>query len=217
MKKRGITNSILAVLSGVLISLTAQATPHAPSPNLSVTKEVSAPPTEEEIERARSVNVSVPPASRRHGGAEADSFFFRYRKALAFRAGSNWSLSDLAHPGPVFGFMYWSPSESLTEDFRGIETGADLNRDGTGTLHITYRGIEGRERFRWFYKIGGGIRIVPADQLVTFVRPRNWQARAGTGVEQTLWDGKSLRFDLESILSTEKSELLATLGLSFGW
>lgn len=140
-------------------------------------------------------------------------YFFRYRHALSFRAGMEIAPSDLNNPGPLLGLMYWFP----LQDLRGVEVGADLGRDGNGTLHAAYRHMLGNEKLRWFYKLGAGIRIVAKDQLVTFLRLSNWQFRASGGLEWTISDPLSFRADLDGIMASERPVIQVTIGLALAW
>ncbi len=202
----------------VSIPWVAWSAPTPVSPDLPSVEASSAPadngtegPSSEEIERANLVNVSNAEPVRRTD--VQNDYFYRYRNSISVRSGAEVWLQDLKNPGPLLGVLYWFPLKELGS----LEVGTDLARDGFGTIHAGLRSIVGFERFRWFYKWGFGIRVVASDQLVTFVRPRNWQLRAGGGLEVTLADPISLRFDLGAIYGFERSSVDATVGLSFAW
>ncbi len=165
-------------------------------------------PTHEEAERAQTVFATPAPPLTAANAQDVD-YFFRYRNALTIRGG----LEDVESPGPVLGVLLLYSTQML----RSFEAGADLTRDGNGTLHFAIRHLLGREKVRWFYKYGAGIRIVASDQLVTFLRLKNWQLRVGGGFEWTLSDPLALRIDLEGIAGSEKLNALGTIGLAFAW
>jgi hypothetical protein len=208
-------NSFLMIAIAVTISSAAgtraNAAPTPVSPDLSRESDTQSVPTPEEIERAKLVHPS--PAEPIHIDPIENDYFYRYHRALSLRGGGEIALSDLKNPGPVMGILYWFPIRNLD----GLEAGADLTRDGFGTIHAGLRTALGNERFRWFYKWGAGIRVVASDQLVTFVRPRNWQLRGAGGFEVTLSDPFSFRVDVDAIYGIERSVVDATVGLAFAW
>lgn len=182
------------------------------APDLSDAKHPDVPPTAEELERAKIVNITpAPPIERQL--LEPDAYYYKFRNSLSLRVGAEWTLSDLQNPGLGFGVLYAFPLNGL----RGVEAGADVSADGNGTLHFARRNVIGNERFRWFYKYGAGVRIVGSDQLVTFLRLRNWQARLGGGFEITTSDPVSFRVDVESMIGTESVKAAATVGAVFAF
>lgn len=188
----------------------AARTPHVPDFSDSSADQERA--TTDEIERAKLVNVTAPdPALLRP--ARAQDYFYHYRNSLSVRAGVDVALNALDNPGPILGLLYHFPQK----DLRALEAGADLNRNGEGVLHLASRTTEGRETFRWFYKIGAGIRIVASEQLVTIARLKNWQVRLSGGFEWTLSGPASLRADLDLVGTSERVGLLSTLGIAFAW
>lgn len=192
----------------------AKAAKTQPSPDLSEKEQVETKPTPEELERAKLVHITpTDKAFHRKTDVEEAEYFYRFRHVITARAGVEESFTDIQNPGPAFGFLYRFP----TRDLRGVEAGADISRDGNGTLHFASFDTSGFEKFRWFYKFGGGIRIIASDQLVTFLRIRNWQARLSGGFEFTISDPISLRFDADSIWATDGIKILATLGIALGW
>lgn len=203
--------SLTALLTIILTPLLSFAAPSQPVLDLSPGNGAE-PATPEEIERAGLVHITQPPPLKARAPEEAD-YFYRYRHSLTPRLGLEERFNELSNPGPVLGVLYWFPRH----DLRGVEAGMDLNRDGEGVLHLASRNLVGDGKFRWFYKLGGGIRIVASDQMVTFLRLRNWLLRPGGGFEWTLSDPISLRFDLDGILSTERIAMNLTAGLSFSF
>lgn len=183
-----------------------------PSPDFTKEKNRDTPATTDETDRAKLVHITPPPLTARRQ-LEDSEYFYKFHHSISARAGAEESFSDIENPGPLFGFLYAFP----LKDLRGVEAGVDLSRDGNGTLHFASRSFSGTERFRWFYKLGGGIRIVASDQLVTFLRLKNWQARLSGGFEFTVSDPVSLRVDVDSVFSIEGLKLLATLGAAFAF
>lgn len=182
------------------------------APDLSEQKQPDAPPTVDELERAKSVNVTpappLPPET-----ADPDAYYHKYRQSLSLRAGPEWSFNNIQAPGLSLGILYAFPSK----DRRGIEAGADLNPEGSGTLHIARRELVGNEKFRPFYKYGIGVQIIGSDQLVTFLRLKNWQLRGSGGFEWTTSETTSFRCEIEPILSTEKLKVIVAIGAVFAF
>jgi hypothetical protein len=203
--------TVLIIVLSTLTAPNARATPAPVSPDLSAKGNSQSEATPAELERAKLV---VPSAAEpiQIRPIEND-YFYRYHQSLSLRGGGEVALGDLQNPGPTMGILYWLPLRSGSS----IEPGVDLSRDGFGTIHAGLRTVLGNERFRWFYKWGAGIRIVASDQLVTFVRPRNWQLRAAGGFEITLSDPISFRLDFDAIYGLERSLVDLTLGLAFAW
>lgn len=182
------------------------------APDLSDVKNTEVPATQEELDRAKIVHITeAPPVPPRP--AEASDYYYKFHNSVSLRAGAQLKLNDLGNPGVTLGLLYAYP----LADLRGVEAGADLNSDATGTLHFSRREMVGNEKFRWFHKYGLGVRVVGSDQLVTFLRLRNWELRGGGGFEWTTFDPMSFRLDLESMLSTENIKFLATIGVAFAF
>jgi hypothetical protein len=191
-------------------SVSLAATP-PPSPDLTEPKDNSLPATAEEIDRARQVELTEPPP-RKQTLLESD-YFYHYRQALLVRGGVVMDLNKADTLGSDFGFQYRFPFKNSQR----IEIGADLLNEGAGVLHAARFHFLDDSRMRWFYKYGLGIRVVPAQQLVTFLKLANWQGRIGGGLEWTIEDPFSIRFDLESTISTEKLTAISTIGVTYGW
>jgi hypothetical protein len=212
---------VLAILLLALIQFLQIGPGHAatPKPNIELSEEslqtpVSSTPSPEEVQRANQVRLrEADPLSK---VSTANDYFFRYRRAITLRAGSFHRLNNLPEPGGLISVLYWFP----LKDLRGVELGADLvvhDQQESGTIHFASRHVYGNDRFRGFYKFGGGIRIVPDEQLVTFLKLANWQMRLGTGFEYAVLDPVSIRLDVESAVSTQFISLMATLGLAFAF
>lgn len=199
----------------ILVSSRAPAATPPLAPDLSESPAATVPATDEEIERARAVHITEPPNAVFETATPA--YLYRYRNSLSFRTGAAVPLSDLGNPGPINGFSYWFPIENQKLELKGIEVGTDLEKNSTGAIHASLRHMLSQDSVRYFYKYGLGLNIVASDQLVTVLRLKNWQARGGFGVEVTLSDPMSLRWDFEGHVTSEKNRLLTTLGLSFAW
>lgn len=185
------------------------------SPDLTETTPPDNPATPEELTRARSVNVTEPPNVELRTATPA--YLYRFRNSMSFRTGAALTLSDLGNPGPINGFAYWFPIDNERHELKGIEIGTDLEKNSTGSIHAALRHVMSQDSVRYFYKLGLGLNIVASDQLVTVLRLKNWQARGGFGIEVSLSDPISLRWDIEGHVSSEQNRLLTALGISFGW
>lgn len=201
---------LLKLIFLTLTSATMAATP-PPSPDLTEPTDISPPATAEEIERARQVELTEPPA-RQETVRESD-YFYQYRQTLMVRGGVLMDFNQTDTLGSNFGFQYRFPFRNSQR----IEVGADLLNEGAGILHAARFHSLDDSRMRWFYKYGLGIRVVPAQQLVTFLKLANWQARIGGGLEWTIEDPFSIRFDIEGTISSEKLTAISTLGVTYGW
>ncbi len=206
---------MLAAMLAAILSTSAWAAKPAPSPEDSLDTP-AAPPTAAlpaELERARQVQVTQPPAELNTETAREQAYFFRFRQSITVRGGLEERFNDIGSPGSVLSVLYWFPRK----DLRGIEAGADLQSSGNGTLHFASRSVVGNGRWRGFHKLGGGVRVVPTDQLVTFLRLKNWQLRMSGGVEYSLSDPYTLRLDLDGTISTELMAALITFGVAWNW
>lgn len=200
----------LAVTSVSMTSVSVAATP-PPSPDLTEPADKSPPATPEEIDRARQVELTEPPPIQET--ARESDYFYQYRQGLLVRGGLLLDFNQADTLGSDFGFQYRFPFRNSQR----LEIGADLLNEGAGILHAARFHFLDDSRMRWFYKYGLGIRIVPAQQLVTFLKLANWQARIGGGLEWTIEDPFSIRIDLESTFSTEKLTAISTIGVTYGW
>lgn len=200
----------LAVTSVSMTSVSVAATP-PPSPDLTESTDKSPPATPEEIDRARQVELTEPPPIQET--ARESDYFYQYRQGLLVRGGLLLDFNQADTLGSDFGFQYRFPFRNSQR----LEIGADLLNEGVGILHAARFHFLDDSRMRWFYKYGLGIRIVPAQQLVTFLKLANWQARIGGGLEWTIEDPFSIRLDLESTFSTEKLTAISTIGVTYGW
>ncbi len=203
--------SLFFIVVTQLVPHTGMTSTPPPVLDLSEPEEQSVPASPEEIERANQVEITTPPPLPQQ--AREQDYFYRYRQALTVRGGALIELNNVETLGSNFGFQYRFPFASSQR----VEIGADLLNEGAGVLHASRFHFSDDSRMRWFHKYGIGIRIVPAQQLVTFLKLANWQARLGGGLEWTIADPFSFRMDLEATLSTEKLAALATVGAAYGW
>lgn len=202
---------IITLTIGALNPSTSIAATAPPSPDLNEPDDNSPPATADEVDRARQVTLTQPPPIKK---TERESdYFYRYRQALTVRGGVIMDLNNLGTLGSNLGFQYRFPFHHSQR----IEIGADLMNEGAGVLHAARFHFFDDSRLRWFYKYGLGIRVVPAQQLVAFLKLANWQVRLGGGIEWTLQDPFSLRFDLETTVSSEKLTTISTVGAAYAW
>lgn len=198
------------VVSLLLSSQASAATPPT-SPDLDDHHDRSPPATAEELDRARQVQLTPPPVKKE--SAREDDYFYRYRQSLMFRGGALVDSNQTNMLGSNIGFQYRFPFDIS----RRFEIGADLLNEGAGVLHASQFQFSDDSRLRWFSKYGVGIRVIPSQQLVTFLKLANWQARLGGGSEWTVIDPFSLRLEVEGAISTEKLTVIATVGFAYGW
>lgn len=208
---RTLVVTTLVIAAAISAPEFSQATKTRPSPEDIDQVESESEATPDEIHRARLLDLS--PAPPLPPTKFQNDFVYKYRHTLAARAGVRARLSDPSNPDSLLSLLYWFPLRNL----RGAEIGADLDGDGTGALHFAARWTIGDGKWRWLYKFGGGIRIVPSDQLVTFLRLKHWQARIGGGFEYLVSDPFGLRVDLEGLATTEYTACIATLGATWAW
>lgn len=213
MMHRAITLTLVCILTATAPIL-ASAAKTSPSPEDSLdTPETTTVPSPEELERAGQVEISEPRSEAGGKSQTPQAYYFRYRQSITVRGGIEEKFNDIGSPGSILSVLYWFPRK----DLRGIEGGADLQSDGSGTIHIASRNVIGKGRWRGFHKLGGGVRIVPSDQMVTFLRLKNWQLRMSGGVEYSISDPYTLRLDIDGTLSSERMAALVTLGVAWNW
>ena len=223
----------LLVLS-VCLPCKSHAAKSAPVPNLS---DPRPPPTKlpeftpaQEAAR-KSIDIAQPPPIVIRPPNQSDEFFYHFRKSLTVRSGivylskpeessDDGSLGDsgnISSDGKqllsILGVEYMFPDA----DLRSWESGADLISDGSGVLHIARRFELSRSRFRPFYKLGVGVRVIPSEQLVTFIRLSNYQLRAAFGFEHSVGARQSLRVDFEGLVATTQLQAGCTIGYVWAW
>jgi hypothetical protein len=160
-----------------------------------------------------SVEVSEP-APARPGAALTQDIFYRFRRALTVRVGPNIDSdyndgkADLA-AGADFLF----PAGLLAN----YEAGADWMSEGRGQVYLSRRYIFARSSFRPYATLGIGVRIVTAEQMVTFIRLTNYHLRGGVGFESLIDNNLSYRLDIHMGLGIESANGTMSLGLVWGW
>lgn len=152
-----------------------------------------------------------PPLPPRH--REDAEYFYPYRKAITVHAGPVFKTDNTDQVYSTLGVLYLFPFRKL----QSLESGAELLSDGTGALHLAKRFILSRSSFRPYWKIGAGVRVVPSEQLTTFIQSRNYEIRGAGGFEFLLSGSHSIRVEAETNWSTIGSQLIATLGYVWAW
>ncbi len=203
---------VIAFLILMLFVATTHASTPPPSPDLTVEQKTDAPPTPEEIGRANQIEITTPPPVRLKVDRSHD-YFYHYRQALSFHGGIGANLSDIANPSSTIGFQY---RFSFPENGRS-EAGADLLASGTGLIHASRFHFLDDARFRFFYKYGLEVRVVPSEELVTLLKLANWRARLAGGFEWNTWGSIGLRMDLEAHIGTSDRTLTALAGLAYSF
>lgn len=211
MHRTTLTKTLVLLITTSVFSTSAWAIKTAPSPDETPAEKKESQASSEELARAKQVNLTpAPPVSER---VIAEEYFYSHRHAVSFLGGMTVATNDFANMDSVLSLVYWFPLRNLT----GAEAGADLASDGTGILQLAARQTFGQGRFRRFIRIGGGVRIQPSDQLVTFIRRKNWQGRIGAGIEYVVSDPFSFRIGADGIATTENTAVAATAGLTWAW
>ena len=202
------------VLACCVLAAPAYAAKSTSAPNLDDTQEATAPP-ENEKEIRSSIDIAAPPPPR-PVSAEEKEYFYRYRSALTFQTGLVYDTRAV-NDGTSFLTRLGTQYDFTTEDRRKYEGGADLLSDGSGSLEGFQRFVFGQGRFRPYVKGGLGLRVVPADQLATFLKYENYQLRGAAGLEQLVKDPIGLRVELEAMLSSRSLGLSLLFGGVFAW
>jgi hypothetical protein len=193
-----------------LPSVEAHAAKSLGSPNLDEEADAAAKP-ENEGEIRKSIDISPPPPIP-PGYQQKQEYFHKYRQALTAQIGFVYdtkAVSDGTEMLSRLGAQYLF----TTESHLNFEGGADLLSDGSGAIHVSQRKIYGQSRFRPYIKAGAGVRIVPADQLATFLRHENYQIRAAAGFEQLFKDPYSYRLEIEAMVSSRSQAGSVLVGL----
>jgi hypothetical protein len=167
--------------------------------------------------KSQTVIVTPPPAGPNTRPAE-NEYFHPYRQALSARLGQVMSsfegIDDAKSKSWVVGGLQYL---FTTRANRFYEAGADLNSEGSGTLHLQRRWIFSRAKFRPYTKAGGGVIIIPSEGLVSFLRMQNWQLRGAGGAEQLVWRKLSVRAEIEATLSQNGYWLIGSIGFVWPW
>jgi hypothetical protein len=174
-------------------------------------------PEEKPIDRGMrdSIDITQPPPAKATVLRDRP-YFYRYRHGVFAYAGmladSQASADGSAALG-LFGASWSFP----TEELKIYEFGVDFLSDVTANAHFARRFDFSRSRLRPFATLGAGVRVVPSDQLVTFLRFQNYQLRASAGIEDTIWDPLNIRTEIQTSVSGHSVQAGLILGLNWGY
>ncbi len=206
---------LVLILVGMILAYSPEVQ-SAPTPadvnTATSTQSEAQPASSAEIQRAKELDWTFPKENdeKLAQRATAREFFYHYRQSLSAMAGPAYRTDAIQDPDTQLSLKYWrQPTDGLS-----LEAGADLVSDGTGALHLSKKSNTGRGQLRGYLSYGLAIRIVPNEQLVTFLKIQNWQIRGAMGAEwQWPW-GKSwsLRGELGVNLSPGRVQLPILIG-----
>lgn len=162
--------------------------------------------------KMESVEIAKPPPfSPRETQAE---YFFPYTRSMSARFGGVFDSSQFSDKGLIYlaGIsLLYRYKQKYYFDF-----GFDVRSDALGTIYGERRWVYSRSSFRPYTKAGLGLNLVPADQLATFLRFKNYQARVGLGAEQIFITPMSFRYEIE-LLQSDVTAIILSLGYSWAW
>lgn len=209
--------SMAAGIGILLMSRTAQSATSDPSPDFTDTAPVEESSDLDPMVKDSVDLTKVPPAPP-SGLRAPPEYFYRYRRAITARVGLLYDTkaSEDTNTHTLLGVQYLFPGPEL----KSYEAGADILSDGTGVAHAARRFIYSRTKFRPYTKAGVGVRIVPSDQLATFIRYENYQLRAAAGFEYLFFVyGKEMnvRLETEVTASFRSVQADATIGHVWAW
>lgn len=207
--------STLLFLTFVLLGSIAHGAVNDSLPKIQSSPSEADQKVKDEDLKAQTIDVTAPPPGPLRSEQQRE-YFYPYRKSITVKLGQ------------VFGSKPAKDSSTLwtigsveylfhTPDMKAWEAGADLLSVGVGALHLSRNYIYSRTQLRPYTKIGGGVRIVPEDQLVTFVRFQHYQLRAAAGVEYLTWRKFSSRIEAGALASLEDFQAQLTLGFVWPW
>ena len=210
---------LLVISTIVLMPLLLSAAGHPVIPDL---EQVQNEPAVQ-IEQKKDLDgfgITTPPPAAIHKTSfiEQKSYFYPFQSAMGPRLGlimDSERLSNQEFPHAIVGFFYLLPSLG----YRHIELGADLQSNAAGTINGAYRWIYyPTEGLRPFLKAGISLLIEPTKGIANIVDYQQYAFRFGGGVEDSLQDPVSLRWDLEANVSLKGAVLLnLVFGYSWGW
>jgi hypothetical protein len=180
--------------------------------DLTTTSDSDPPPTSDQIQRSKEIEITVPPPIKLKVDRN-EAYFYRYRQALSFHGGLSGDVRQIQSLASTIGFQY---RFEFPENGRS-EIGADLLTSGTGLLHASRFYFFDDSRTRLFVKYGMEIRIVPSEELVTFLKLENWRTRFAAGLEWNAWQAFAIRLDLEVHLGVHEQKVSALTGLSYSF
>ena len=212
MHSRPIRIFMTFVLPLIFTWPTAHAAISQPSPDYSEPAPPADPPFDPnaDVLTKQSLDIANPPLPSHV--RDSTEYFHRYRKSLTVRFGPYRGL-DENNQGLMYGLIYNFPAFTV----QSLEAGADLLSNGTGTLHLAKRFEFSRTRFRPFLKAGVGVRVVPEQQLTTFLKLANYQVRLGAGFEHLVRTAQSIRVDVGFLIMTDTQQLVGTVGYVWAW
>lgn len=192
----------------------ASAAPKTDAPLLSTSEDQQ--PGESQTQSLEGVSITEPPPAKAKTIHASTEIFFPYQSSVSPRAGVG-THTRRPSDSPYFYFvglnlMFDSPTS------RHVEVGVDLTSESHGLLHLAYKWVYNHNSsFRPFLKIGPSIVLNPSEQLGTFLKPENYQARIGGGIEKLLKVPMSIRIDLEAALGSGRADFASGLGYSWAW
>lgn len=172
---------------------------HPASPSLKSTIDIAEPPP-------------LPEAAKR----KRSEYFYPFRQALTVRMGQTaktYGSDDFPIHVQLGGVLYLYQTSARVH----YEGGADLLSDGSGALHFGERFVFSKGAFRPYGKLAVGVRIIPKDQLATFLRFEYYQFRAAAGFEALIYRSNSLRLETELIANQQSSSVGISLGYVSAW
>jgi hypothetical protein len=193
----------------------AHAATDKPNPDFTEPSSSEDETRQEDLDRLRSLDIAKPPPAP-PGERVPLEYFHRYRQGLTLRLGSIYDTDPAkgSSPGFLGGAQYVFASANL---LRNYEAGFDLLSDGTGVMHAAFRFPYSRTSFRPYTKAGAGIRLVPEDRLITFLRYQNYQIRGAAGFEWTIDDPVSIRLEAEAAIGMEQIQASVNMGAVFSF
>jgi hypothetical protein len=211
--------------SGVVLFLTfvfsldfAAAAKSTPSPDFDdheYQEEMATDPTEDQSRR-ETIDIAEPPPASPGSPRPKGGFFYRYRHALTLNAGmfdTAISHDEIPRFLPFLGLKY----RHLNQNRRMYEAGIDIFPTNSAAASFSWFFSRSRTRFRPHFRIGGGLDIVPVEQLTSVLRLSNYHLRSAVGFEHMFWNGKSLRFEMESIATLNYLHAAANVGYVWAW
>jgi hypothetical protein len=205
--------SLCSISLALVVSHPAWAAKEDPSPDFSEEADPNAEAVNADSKsKMDSVEIAKPPPfSPRETQTE---YFFPYTRSMSARFGGVYDSKQFGDKGVVYiaGIsLLYRYKQKYFFDF-----GFDLRSDSTGNLYGERRWIYSRSRFRPYTKAGMGLNLIPSDQLVTFLRFKNYQVRGAIGAEQIFISPMSFRYELE-LLQSDVTAIILCLGYSWAW
>ena len=145
-----------------------------------------------------------------------DSFFYKYQSSVAVNLGA-YFMEDTAPNTIMYGllgatYLWYSPY------FTHLETGVEEISSIEGHLWTMVRWqSSGTNRWRPFYGLGLGVRIIPQNGLATFLQLTDYFARAAYGAEYSVDGRQSWRGEISAACDFQGHPFVTlTLGYSLG-